>query len=327
MSRQRAAIVGIGETPYSRGADATPLEMMISASRAALGDAGLPGHALDGVVPPPVYTTAEELAATLGAHLGWSVTIQMGGASPVAGIGHAANAIAEGRATAVLVVVGWNGFTAMRPKPGARRVSRPEFPATRRAFRDYYRPYGAVLPAQVYSWIATRYRLLYDVPPEATGAVAVACRKHAQKNPRAVMANKPLTMEEYLASRWVTEPMRLYDCCLETDGACAVILTSAERARDLGKIPVTVVAAAEGHPEPADDVPARRDILEIGLADAAPRALAAAGIRPPRRTSSASTTASRTPFSGRSRRSASAAAARRRISFATAGSSSAALFR
>ena len=301
MMPLRAAIVGIGETEYIRGADSTPNEMMIRAARSALADAGLRGRDLDGILPPPIYITAEELAATLGVvNLRHAVTVQMGGASPVAAIGHAARAVSEGIAPAVLVVVGWNGYTAMRPKPGVTRVRPPEFAATVRAFRDFYRPYGAVLPAQVYSWIATRYQRLHDVPPEAPGAVAVAMRKQAGMNPNAVMREKPLSMEEYLASRWISEPMRLFDCCLETDGAAAVIVSSLARARDMRQAPVAVLGAAEGHPYPADDIPSRKDLLRIGLHDAAPRALGEAGVKAADADLWASTTASRGRSSGKS---------------------------
>jgi len=277
---KRAAIVGIGESAYTRGTEESPLELMLGATYAALEDAGLRAQDIDGIIPPPVYTCSEEIAANLGIDdLRYAATIQMGGASPTAAIGHAARAIREGVASTVLVTVGWHGFSAMRPKPGAKRVPPLQFGSLTRAFRDFYRPYGAVMPAQLYAWIATRYINLYDVPPEAAGAVALACRKHAQLNDKAMMRGKPLGMDDYLASRWVAEPFRLYDCCLETDGACALILTSAERARDLKPKPAYVLGAAEGHPYPADDIPSRPDFFRIGLADAAPRALGEAGIR------------------------------------------------
>jgi len=277
-----AAIAGVAETEYVRGADELPVEMMLRVAHDAIADAGLTTADIDGIVPPPGYTTVEELAANLGIpSVAYSATVHMGGASSVAAVQNAAIAVATGVATNVLVVVGWNGYSAFRARPGARRPRRGmDANAVADVLVAFYLPYGARSAAQFYGWIATRHQQLYGTRDTDTGEIACTFREHAQHHPKALMRGRALTMNDYLAGAWVSEPFRLFDCCVETDCAAAVVVTSTERARDLPRPPAVLLGVGEGHPSPADDIANRPDPFHIGLTDAAPRAFGMAGVAP-----------------------------------------------
>ncbi len=279
--KNRAAIVGVGQSEFSRPKTGgkSSLVLQLEATKAALADAGLEAGDIDGILPFPNLCTAEELAANLGIeNLRFAVTLQMGGAAPVASLAVAALAVASGAAECVLIPAGWNGYSGRRARDTitAQTSSIPGGGIV----RDFYLPYGFAAPPQWYSLMARRHMHEFGTTSEQLGAVAVAMRKHAQQNPAAIMHGKAMTMADYLASPMITAPYRLFDCCLETDGAAAVIVTSAERAKDFAKRPVSIMGAASGRPYPADEITNRRDIFETGLTLAAPEAFAMAGVRP-----------------------------------------------
>ncbi|MGH7932918.1 MAG: thiolase C-terminal domain-containing protein [Candidatus Binataceae bacterium] len=282
--KDQACIVGVGESAFSRGSGKSELALLLEASASAINNAGLKPHDIDGIIGPPLGATAEHLAANLGIEdLRYAASVHMGGASPVVALQSAAMAVACGIATNVLIPCGWNGYSANPVRGGGARAEQDEKSIAppnplANTIGAFYLPYGATVPVQWYAWLATRHKKLYGTPFEAMGAIAVAERKHAQLNEKAMMRGRTLTMEDYLKARWVSYPFRLYDCCLETDAACAVVVTSPERARDLKQVPVYIAGVAEGHPYPADDIPARPDPFVIGLTFAAPKAFAMAGV-------------------------------------------------
>jgi acetyl-CoA acetyltransferase len=256
---------------------------MLEASLKAIADAGLSPHDIDGIIPPPTPSaTAEHFAANLGVEdLRYATTVHMGGASALTALQSAALAVACGVATNVLVPFGWKGYSGARVRSLGSEAGNglgSTLASLMTTITEYYLPFGASVPVQWYAWLATRHKELYHTPDEATGAIAIASRKHAQLNDKAYMRGRPLTMEDYLNSRWVAKPFRLFDCCLETDGACAVVISSAACARDYQQPPVYISGIAEGHPYPADDIPARPDPFVIGLSFATPKALQMADI-------------------------------------------------
>lgn len=279
--KDRACIVGIGETKYVRkpGSGMTEVQLHLQAATRALEDAGLTGRQIDGIIPSPYVATAEQLAANIGAAtLRFATTVHMGGASPCAALPIAAAAVTQGLADYVLVPTGWNGFSSAR----ARNVVASDVKSLPGATiaRDYYVPFGLTAPPQWYALIARRHMHEYGTTAEQLGCVAVAMRKHAQLNDNAIMRGKPMTIEDYMLSPMITAPYRLFDCCVETDGAAAMVITTAERARDLRKTPVYISGAAAAQPHPADEIFNRKDIYEAGMTIAAPRAFAMADATP-----------------------------------------------
>ena len=276
------AIVGVGESEYLRGAEQSVPELILGASMQAISDAGLVPSDIDGVIPPPGFISTEEIAAHLGMpDIHYSVTVHMGGASPTAALQSAAMAISNGLADAVLVTLGWNGYSAMRPRPGVERSRRRmDLGPVLESSRNFYAPYGVRTAAQWYSLYLQHYVDRYDVQPEDAAEIALACRSHAHLNDKALMRGREMTLTDYLESPPIAGPLRKLDCCLETDCAAAIVMTSIERARDLTHTPVVYLGGAEGHPYPADEITNRPELLQLGLHSAAPRAFAMAGVAP-----------------------------------------------
>ena len=276
------AIVGVGETDYVRGSDRHVCDLILDAAMDAITDAGLTPAHINGVIPPPGYMSAEEIAAHLGVpDVAYHVSVLMGGASPTASLQTAAMAIAGGLADNVLVCMGWNGYSALRPKPDARPTKRVmNLGPMGETVRNHYAPYGLMSAAQHYSLYLRRYVETFGIPEDAAAAVAIACRNHAQLNSKALMRGAPLSRADYDAAPFIAEPLRKFDCCVETDCATAVVVTSLERARDLVHPAVVYLGGAEGHPEPADEIANRANLLELGIHRAAPRAFARAGVSP-----------------------------------------------
>ncbi|MEE8311438.1 MAG: transporter [Candidatus Binatia bacterium] len=276
-----ACIVGIGDTKYCRGEGSglSPLGLQLRAAKRAIDDAGIAARDVDGIMPFPNLGSAEGFAANLGCEtLRFAATINMGGAAPVASLQAAAAAVTTGAASYILVPAGWNGYSGRRAAQTVQEQT-SSIPGGAIA-RDFYLPFGLTAPPQWYALMARRHMHEFGTTAEQLGCIALAMRRHAQLNPNAVMNGKAMTMDDYLASPMITDPYRLFDCCIETDGAAAMVITTEERAADLAGKPVKILAAAAGQPYPADEITNRKDIFITGLTIAAPEAFARAGVAP-----------------------------------------------
>jgi len=241
--RNRAAIAGIGQTEFSKASGRSELQLACEATKAALDDAGLSPRDVDGLVTFTLDANEEaEVARNLGIPmLTMFSRVPYGGGAACAVVMHAAMAVATGAAEVVLCYRAFNERSGMR-YGGAGFAS-----ATLPPWLDWYGPYGLLSPAAWVALHARRYMHAYDVTNEDFGRISVVDRKHAATNPAAWFYQRPITLEEHQQSRWIVEPvLRLLDCCQESDGGVALVVTTPERARDLRQRPALIAAAAQG---------------------------------------------------------------------------------
>ena len=244
-----AAIAGIGATEFSKASGRSELQLACEAVTAAISDAGLKPSDVDGMVSFTAESSAEiHVARNVGiGELTFFSRIGYGGGAAAATVAHAAAAIHAGLAD---VVVCWRAFNERSgERYGLGQANRPMDTNADRAAYSWMTPFGLSTPAQWVAMFAQRYIHEYGASSEDFGRVAVLDRKHAATNPHAWFHGRPITLEEHQASRWIAEPLHLLDCCQETDGGQALVVVSAERAKDLPHPPAVVVGASQGSGE------------------------------------------------------------------------------
>lgn len=238
-----AAIAGVGSSRVGAVPDRTGLGLMAEAAQHAVNDAGIAWDEIDGLLT--AYSMTERyfmLGSVMCEYLGiapkYAASMVVGGATPGVMINHAAAAIAAGTCSTVLIVIGENRKTGQTRDEAVAALTTVGHP-------HFENPYGPSLPA-LYGLVAQRHMFEYGTTPEQLASVAVNTRYHASLNPNAQM-REPITVEDVLNSRMIADPLHLLDCCLISDAAGAIIVTSAARARDLATTPVYVRGVAEYH--------------------------------------------------------------------------------
>jgi acetyl-CoA acetyltransferase len=268
------SVVGIGSTAFSRRSGRSVAALAVEAARNAVADAGLDGADIDGVIPVGGNVFTEDLISGLRlSDQAADAQPAPGGNSAVAGTALATTFLRAGRATVVLVVFARNGASATRINARVRtlpgQIYREQLEQTA----------GWSTPAQWYAMMCRRHMHDFGTSKNAMAEVALAARAHAALNPSAMLHTRPLTRQQYDGARMISDPYQRWDCCLETDGAVAVVLTTADRAVGLKRaVPIRAIEVAR--PETADDLTNRRDWHSIGLTTAAARAWAEAGREP-----------------------------------------------
>ena len=239
----RAAIAGIGQTEFSKESGRTELQLACEAVLGALRDAGLRASDVDGLVTFTMDTSDEmEVARNLGMReISMFSRVGYGGGASAATVMHAAMAVATGAAEVVVC------YRAFNERSGNRFGNMSGRVGVLPLWLSWYAPYGLMTPAAWVALYARPYMERYGVTNADFGRIAVVDRAHAATNPDAWFYERPITLDDHQASRWIIEPvLRLLDCCQESDGGVAVVVTSVDRARDLRQTPAVVTGAAQG---------------------------------------------------------------------------------
>jgi acetyl-CoA acetyltransferase len=249
--KDKTAIVGVGATPYYRRGESvpqTPMELAGKAVIAALADAGLTVDDLDGFALYSMGFDTALFAQWLGVpEVRFTAVLSGGGGGAAGSVGLASAAIVSGMAECVVSVMtlqqAGNRFGASYAPRGSARAAAYSAPPSPEG--NFIQPSGLMAPGQMFAVLAQRHMHLYGTTREHFFEVARSTRENAIRRPTALM-REPLTEEQYFGARMISDPLCLYDFCLECDGAVAVVTTSIERARDLRHPPVSVMASAHG---------------------------------------------------------------------------------
>ncbi|MBI2323201.1 MAG: thiolase, partial [Chloroflexi bacterium] len=265
------AIVGVAESDLGSVPDKTVLHLQAQATSRALADAGLTKGDVDAHFTAGVSGLYSlQVSEYLGLRPQYIDSTAVGGASFVIHVEHAAAALAADLCSVALVTYG-STQRSDRSRRLAGRLDRVE------RITQFEAPYGPLLPISAYAMAAQRHMHQYGTTSEQLASIAVQTRQWAQMNPVAFV-REPLGMEDVLASPLVSSPLHLLDCCLVTDGGGALVITSAERAADLPKLPVYVLGSAEYSSH--NGISQMPDLTVTGAAVTGPRAFARAGLTP-----------------------------------------------
>ncbi|MBJ22136.1 MAG: lipid-transfer protein [bacterium] len=250
----QVAIAGIGNTEFSKNSGRSENQLAAESIKAALDDAGLAPADVDGMVTFTIDNNEDvALIRNLGiCALSYSSRIPHGGGGAGGALVHAAGAIVAGLAEVVVV---WRAMNERSETRFGQPNQSPPAPGGGATGMEWSVPWGAATPACWQSMVSQRYMVEFGVENADLAQIAVLTRKHAANNPNAFGYRRPITVEDHQNSRWIVEPiLRLLDCCQESDGGQAFVLTSLERARDLKQTVVRVCAGAQHVPYPIDSI-------------------------------------------------------------------------